>query len=155
MGNAITQNRMTDGGDTWIIGGSIKRDGAIAGDDAGALNVLLPVHETSTPAAASATAVHANITLPATGTTVVTTAITSPDVPRTVTAKGNASGITGDVVIAGTNVVGDVITDTIALNGTAEVECVKAFATVTSITVPAKTNASGDAVSIGRANKFG
>lgn len=155
MSIPTTRNRMIGGGDTWIIGGELKRDGAIAGDNDGALSVFLPVHYQCAPAAVSATAVHAAITLPDTGTTVVTTAITNPDVPRTVTAKGNASGITGNLVIAGTNVEGDAITDTIALNGTAEVEGIKAFKTVTSITVPAKTNSSGDTASVGWAKKLG
>jgi len=152
---SVTKNRMADGGDTWIIGGELKRDGAVAGDNDQALNVFLPVHYQCTPAAVGAAAVHANITLPDTGTTEVTTAITNPDVPRTVTVKGNASGIAGNVVIDGTNVEGDVIQDTIALNGSTEVEGVKAFKTVTKITVPAKTNGSGDAVSVGIAKKFG
>lgn len=155
MGNSVTQNRMVDGGDTWIVGGDIKRDGAVAGNDAGAIEALLPVHYSLDPDAVSATYVHAAVTLPATGTTVVTTAITNPDFPRTVTAKGNASLIAGDVVIVGTNIADEEITDTIALNGSTEVEGVLAFKTVTSITVPAKTNASGDTVSVGVGKKFG
>lgn len=151
---SVTKNRMVDGGDTWIVGGSIKRDGAIAGDDAGAIDVLLPVHYSCSPAAASATAVHAAIAL-TNSTQNVATAITNPDVPRTVTVKGNASGITGNVVITGTNVKGESITDTIALNGSTEVEGIKAFKTVTNIALPAETHAGTDTVSVGRANKFG
>lgn len=151
----VTKNREIDGGDTAIFGGAIKRDGAIAGSDANAVAALLPVHYQITPATNSATAIHANITLPDTGTTVVTTAITNPDVPRTVTVKGNASLIAGNVVIDGTNIADEAIQDTIALNGSTEVEGVKAFKTVTKITVPAKTNASGDAASVGWAKNFG
>src|SRR5262245_45622730 len=135
MGIPTTKNRFRNGGDTLIIGGTIKADGAIAGDDSGALNVKLPVHYQITPATNSATAVHAAIAL-TDEEQEITTAITNPDVPRTVTAKGNASGITGNVVIHGTNVEGDVITDTIALNGASEVEGAKAFKTVTQIDLP-------------------
>lgn len=148
MGYPVTKNRMVDGGDTWIIGGDIKRDGAVEGSDAGAVSVVLPVHYSLDPDAVSATYVHAAVTLGADAQD-VTTGITNPDFPRTVTVKGNASGIAGNVVITGTNAAGDEITDTIALNGASEVEGVKAFATVTNINLPAKTNVSGDTVSVG------
>jgi hypothetical protein len=164
MGIPTTKVRLDESGKRIIIGdggtlvfeaGAMIEGGVLSADEQGALSAHFINHYQITPAAASATAVHAAITLPATGTTVVTTAITNPDVPRTVTAKGNASGITGDVVVEGTNINDDDITDTIALNGSAEVEGVKAFKTVTSITVPAKTNVSGDTVSVGMKNKFG
>jgi len=154
MGNAITKNRMVDGGDTWIIGGEIKRDGAIAGNDAQALNVFLPVHYQIAPDAISATAVHAAIALTAEAQE-ITANITNPDVPRTVTVKGNASGIAGDVVVHGTDIEGGVISDTIALNGATEVEGTKAFATVTKFDLPAETHAGTDTVSVGIAKKFG
>lgn len=154
MGNAITQNRMVDGGDTWIVGGNIKRDGAVAGNDAGAVEVKLPVHYSLDPDAVSATYVHAAVTLGAAAQDVAT-GITNPDFPRTVTVKGNAAGIAGNVVITGTNAAGETITDTIALNEATEVEGTKAFKTVTSINFPAKTNVSGDTVSVGVAKKFG
>jgi hypothetical protein len=154
MGNSITQNRMVDGGDTWIVGGAIKRDGAIAGNDAGAIEVLLPVHYQCAPAAVGATAIHAAIAL-TDAEQQISTGITNPDVPRTVTVKGNAAGITGNVVINGTNVKGDVITDTIALNGATEVEGIKAFQTVTRIDLPVEVHAGTDTVSVGRAKKLG
>jgi hypothetical protein len=107
------------------------------------------------PAAVSATAV-----MPATGLTAspqvgVTAGIVQPDVPRNVTAKGNASGIAGNVVVHGTDEFGNTITDTIALNGSTEVAGTKVFKTVTSVDLPAKTNSSGDTVSIGASNKLG
>lgn len=111
-------------------------------------------HYQCAPIAVSATAVHAAIALTASPQT-VTTGITNPDVPRTVTAKGNASGIAGNVVITGTNILDETITDTIALNGATEVEGVKAFKTVTSIALPVETNAGTDTVSIGLAKKIG
>ncbi|MBI5951899.1 MAG: hypothetical protein HY865_09595 [Chloroflexi bacterium] len=153
MGIPITKNRMVDGGDKWIIGGDIAREGATP-DDASAVDCLLPVHYQITPAAKSATAVHAAIAMDDVPV-VVTTGITNPDVPRVVTVKGNASGITGNVVITGTNAAGDVITDTIALNGATEVAGAKAFDTVTQIDLPVETHAGTDTVSIGRADVFG
>lgn len=150
----VTKNYETDGGDTMIIGGAIKREGPVPGPD-NALSAFLPVHYSITPAAVGVASVHAAVTLPATGTTVVTTAITNPDYPRIVTIKGNASLIAGNVIIDGTNIADETITETIALNGSTEVLGTKAFKTVTSITVPAKTNASGDTVSVGIGKLFG
>lgn len=89
-----------------------------------------------------------------TETQIVTEGITDPDVPRSVRIKGNAAGITGDVVINGTNINDDAISETIALNGDSEVQGNKAFKTITSIELPAQTNA-GDEVSVGTDNKLG
>jgi len=105
-------------------------------------------------AAASATAVHAAITLADGATTVVTTAITAPVHYRTVSITGNASGITGNVVVVGTDRAGNAQTDTIAANDTDTVVGVKPFSTITSITVPARTQAS-DTISIGIADVLG
>lgn len=104
--------------------------------------------------AASATAVHAAVTLTASAQT-VTTAITSPAVPRNVSVTGNAAGIAGNVVVTGTNYNGDTITETIALNGASTVAGTKAFASITSIALPAKTNTSGDTVSVGIGSALG
>lgn len=64
----------------------------------------------------------------------------APAVPRNLTITGNVSGITGDVVIEGTNYENEEITETIALNGTNTVAGAKAFKTVTKITLPAQTH---------------
>jgi len=104
--------------------------------------------------AASATAVHAAVTLTAAAQTIIT-AITSPAAPRNVTITSNAAGIAGNVVVKGTNYSGETITETIALNGTTTVAGTKAFATVTSIALPIKTNASGDTVSVGLGSALG
>ncbi len=96
-------------------------------------------HIRAAPVAVSATYVHAAANLGASAQD-VTTGITNPDVPRTVTVKGNLAGVTGDVVVTGTNVVDETITDTIALNGTGEVEGVKAFKTVGIIHLPAQVH---------------
>lgn len=104
--------------------------------------------------AASNTAVHAAVTLIADAKE-VTTAITNPAIPRALRIKGNAAGIAGNVVIEGTNYKGESITETIALNEANAVDGTKAFKTVTKITLPAKTNVSGDTVSIGFCDKLG
>lgn len=108
-----------------------------------------------TPAAPSATAVHAAITLTSQAQAGIATGITNPDFPRNVTIKGNASGNAGDVVVHGTNRDGDAISETIALNGATEVVGNKAFATVSAIDVPAETHAGTDTVSIGAGAKLG
>jgi hypothetical protein len=126
--------------------GALKLDGVQMVSSATELNTLdlnedmvQTVHYSITPDAASATAVHAAANLVAAAQD-ITTAITDPDVPRTVTVKGNVSGITGDVVITGLNILNVEIEDTIALNGTAEVEGIKAFKTVTNIHLPARSH---------------
>lgn len=81
--------------------------------------------------------------------------ITSPDVARNIRIKGNAAEITGDVVITGTNIADEVITETITLNGTKEVQGNKAFKTITKINLPPETHEGTDSVSIGTANKLG
>jgi hypothetical protein len=100
------------------------------------------------PALQTATYVHANVTCPTSDTTTVTTAITNPDVPRNVTIKGNQATVTGNVVINGTDINDDTLTETIASNGTAEVAGAKAFKTVTSFVIPTR-GAASDAISIG------
>jgi hypothetical protein len=107
--------------------------------DAGTLENQAVRHYQTAPTAASATGIHAAVTLGAAAQDVAS-GITDPDVPRTVTVKGNVSGITGDVVITGPNIDDEVISDTIALNGTNEVEGVKAFKAVTRINFPAQTH---------------
>jgi hypothetical protein len=107
------------------------------------------------PGAPSATGVHAAIALTSSPQAAVTTGITSPTTPRNVTAKGNASGNTGNVVITGTDEAGNTITETIALNGATEVAGLKVFKTVTSIALPAETHAGTDTVSIGKGSRLG
>jgi hypothetical protein len=90
----------------------------------------------------TATAVHAAVT--DTGAQqVITTAITSPDVPRTIIAT--PGGTTGNVtavscIVAGTDISGAVLTETLpafAAGAATARTSVNAFATVTSITQPA------------------
>jgi len=107
-----------------------------------------------TPASQSITAVLSATALTS-ETQTITEGITNPDVPRNIKIKANAAGVTGDVVIHGTNINDDVISETIALNGDTEVQGDKAFKTITSIELPVETNAGTDTVSIGTANKLG
>jgi len=101
------------------------------------------------PADADVNDIHANITL-TTAIQQIATAITNPDFPRVLTITGTKAGgsLTGNVVITGTNIRNEVISDTIALNDDATVAGVKAFKTVTNIQVPVRVT-SGDVVSIG------
>ncbi len=111
-------------------------------------------HYQAKPKAAGAATVLAATAQDEDDPTVVTVGITQPDVPRTLTVKGNAAGITGNVVIVGTDAAGQPITDTIALNATTEVEGALAFRSVTKITLPKYTTA-GDKVSVGWGKKLG
>lgn len=120
----------------------------------GTLEAMFPQHYRITPALGTATAVHAAITLVPGAPTEVTTEITNPDFPRLVTVKGNQAGVAGNVVIDGTDIAGNVIQDTIALSDDSEVAGVKAFKTVTKITVPQRV-AEGDTVSVGVDDVFG
>lgn len=111
------------------------------------------------PAVASTTGVHAAVT--DTGVeVVVTTAITNPVVPRTITAT--AGGTAGDikaiqVIIAGTNAEGVAITETLpvfTVNTAGTVVGAKAFATVTSITIPAH-DGTGATTAVGFSDVLG
>lgn len=114
----------------------------------------LPSYYAAAPALGTNTAVRAAVTLGAAAQD-VTTSITNPVVPRNLVVKGNADGIAGDVVITGTDIQGATISETIALSGSSAVAGNKAFKTVTNINLPAKTNGSGDTVSIGTGSKLG
>lgn len=109
------------------------------------------------PAVGAVAAIHASIVLGASAADVIT-AITNPDFARTLTikpTKAGGSAISGDVVITGTNIRGDVVTDTITCSSdTTVVEGVVAFKTVTKIHVPARSTAS-DAIEIGTGTKLG
>jgi len=105
------------------------------------------------PAVASAAAVHAAVALLATAQT-ITTDITDPDCYRVVSVTGNQAGITGDVVVVGTDWNGTELSDTIALAGTSTVDGARAFKNIESFIVPV-LDAAGDEVSIGCADVFG
>lgn len=102
-------------------------------------DIVAMVHYQIAPDAVSPTSVMAAQNLSG-STQNKTTGLTNPDVPRTVTVKGNVSGITGNVVITGTNFNNAAINDTIALNGSSEVEGVKAFKAVTQVALPVQSH---------------
>jgi hypothetical protein len=97
----------------------------------------------------------ADTALHVTDDTEVTVFAAQPDVPRNLTVKGNDANVTGDVIIAGTNAAGAPITETIALNGSSVVLGNKAFATVTSITLPDYNVANTERVRVGVGSKLG
>lgn len=111
-------------------------------------------------AGASATAVLAASTAPSNGNpTVVTAGITNPDVPRalSVTPGGTAANVLGTpIVVTGTNSEGKVITENFGptAGATTVVNGAKAFATVTSVSIPAQAG-SGVTFSVGTQNKLG
>ena len=111
------------------------------------------------PALGATTAVHAAVT--DTGEEVeVTTGITNPAVPRNITATsgGTANDIGAvQVVVEGTNMLGETITETLPIfteNSATTVVGSKAFATVTSITIPAH-DGTGATTAIGTGAKLG
>jgi hypothetical protein len=109
--------------------------------------------------AASTTGVHAAVTDDGTQQT-ITTGITDPAIPRniTATAGGTAADIKAiQVVITGTNINDEVITETLPAfteNTAGSVTGSKAFKTVTQIVIPAH-DGTGATTSIGWGDKLG
>ncbi len=64
----------------------------------------------------------------------------NPAVPRALSIVSNKVGISGNVVITGTNYAGEEITETLALNGTTTRNGAKAFRDISSISLPVQTN---------------
>lgn len=84
--------------------------------------------------------------------------LTQPDFARvlSITGTGTDHDATGNVVINGTDIRGNVIADTIALNSSTTVNGVKAFATVTSIDLTGVSALDANAgVEIGTTTLFG
>jgi len=128
--------------------------GTVATPSAGSIAPMAAIKYSVTPAIGTATYVHAAYTLGAIAVDIAT-GITNPDFPRIATVKGNAGGIAGNVVITGTDINDAAATDTIALSAASEIAGDVAFKTITNINFPAKTNGSGDTVSIGVGNLIG
>jgi hypothetical protein len=105
------------------------------------------------PIAVSDTAVLASTSLTTSPQNLIT-GFNNPDVVRNIVIKGAISASTGNVVITGTDFAGNSITETLALNGTTEVDGAKAFATITEINLPVSAG-SGDGVSVGVGSKLG
>ena len=100
------------------------------------------------PAAASATAI---LSAHALDGSTVTTFAAQPDVARNaqIVASGAA---TGNVVLNGTNIRGETITETLALNGATPVVGNKAFKSYTSIVLP---TVAATTINIGTDTKLG
>ncbi len=91
-----------------------------------------------------------------TGTQVITTGITNPDVPRVLAVTTGGSGASaGNITITGVNVEGKVITDLIAINtGGGQNVGLLVFKRVTSVTIPAALGTSGT-ITVDTTNKIG
>lgn len=119
--------------------------------------VTTAIQAWTAPAAADNTSVLAAQTLPSSGTTLVNTGITNPTNPRTIRFKGNQVTVQGLVVIiAGTDILGNTISENLTLGGAfaTPTDTVNAFATVTAITFPTRGGA-GDTISVGKGAALG
>lgn len=107
------------------------------------------------PAAAAADSVHADITMTAAAQPGVVADIIQPDFPRVLSVTGGHADQIGTVTIHGTDIDDNVITDAITMEGTATVPGAKAFKSVTSLDIPARSSANVPTVSIGLSAIFG
>lgn len=136
------------------LGGVIEGGQIITG---AAENFL--VADLGAPALGATTAVHAAVTDNGAQQT-VTTAITNPDVPRNITATAGGTGAdigAIQVVIHGTNAEGVAISETLpafTANTPGTVLGAKAFATVTSVVIPAH-DGTGATTAIGTGSVLG
>lgn len=135
------------------FGQIIKTDAGGTADHGFVAHYILPAANAvaagvATVKAATALAVGAT-------TTLLVADVTQPPGPRVLSITNNANTAVGNVVITGTDASGAVLTETIvAPNPAATVEGTRAFATITSIVLPAQ-GAGGDTISIGTTDKFG
>lgn len=107
------------------------------------------VWTTAQTVAASATGIHAAITMQDAVAQTVTTNITQPTCARNITVTGGHADCAGVVTVYGTNINGDPISESITQNGTNTVLGTKAFKTVTSLAIPARSSANTPTVAIG------
>ena len=84
----------------------------------------------------------------------ITVGITNPDIYRVILVKGNQAGMTGSVVVEGTNWAGEFRRDAMTLIGSNIIQGECPFKTVTKVILPVKTN-DGDTVSVGICDKLG
>jgi len=110
------------------------------------------MYETA-PVLGTATYILTAVTLTA-STQLITTFAHQPDVPRLLVISGNQASEVHDVVITGTDFAGAILAQTLTINETTPVPGTKAFASVTSILFPVKTN-PGDTVTVGVIDKIG
>lgn len=104
--------------------------------------------------APGADTVHAAITM-TTAAQTITTNITNPKAPRGLSVTGGHVDCVGIVKITGTNINGDVITESITQSGTDTVAGTKAFKTITSLAIPARSSANTPTVTIGTTDVMG
>ena len=76
----------------------------------------------------------------------IVTGLVNPDYARALAVVGSVAGMTGNVTITGTNLAGETITETLALNGATPKAGTKAFKTVTKVDLPIQTNAGAKQV---------
>lgn len=136
-----TAKNHTEGPDKYVVGGELKfepRSTVNYGNFICCRPVLFTV-EAENAVALSNTGVHAAVNL-TDKEQEITTDITNPAVPRNAIIKGSASGMTGNVIVNGTNYYDEEISETLALNGTSAVEGNLAFKTYTSIIMPEQTH---------------
>ena len=105
--------------------------------------------------ATSATATHAAITMQDGVAQTVITGITQPKCPRCLSVTGGHADCVGIVTITGKNINGDVITESITQNGVGKVLGAKAFKSVTSLAIPARSSANVPTVTIGDSDILG
>jgi hypothetical protein len=70
----------------------------------------------------------------------VTAGLTNPAVPRNVKIKGNKAGLNTKVTVHGVNYANEVISEELTLNGSTAVAGSLAFARITKVSLPARTN---------------
>ena len=84
----------------------------------------------------------------------VKTFLAQPSCAKNITVVGGAAGMAGTVTVSGKNIDGDDISEEFTLSGTSAQTGNKAFASITSIALPART-AAGDTVDVGWGTKLG
>lgn len=94
------------------------------------------------PKALDADGILVDTAIDATDPTIVTTFVAQPDIARGLTFTPSASADAGNILVEGTDIAGNVITESIATSTTNAVVSVYAYKTVTKITFPKDDNAT-------------
>lgn len=126
----------------------------VRGTKGGKIRMATTVWYEQTPALGANATVLAATVLADSIPTILMSNLTQPDVPRVLSVKGNASSVTGTVLIEGADTNGIPLSEILALNGSAVVGGTTAFARVRRITLPARA-AGGNTVSVGTGNALG
>jgi hypothetical protein len=108
------------------------------------------------PAVASADYLVTTVNVADASTTALTLAHTTLDVPRNISAVAQAASSSDAVLnIVGTDIYGNVITESLTLNNATAVQTAQAFKTVTSITPAGGAGKGATALTVGTGNKLG